>query len=95
MSEQLVEEWIGKAEEDWTPCQQLLAAGVAGSPPHAARYHFELLQTDELNQPTRGRLLCHHPDRDVVHRRNIQLRLPHTYTTFAVPLIPEGYEIVL
>ena len=56
---------------------------------------FEVLETDDLEQPTKGRLLCHHPDRLVVHKRDMELRLPYTYTTFTGPVIPEGYEIVL
>ena len=56
---------------------------------------FEVLETDHLNQPTKGRLLSHHRDREVVHRRDMELRLPRTYTTFTGPVVADGYEVVL
>ena len=56
---------------------------------------FEVLETDDLNQPTRGRLLCHHPDRQVVHKCDMQLRPHHAYITFTGPVVAEGYEVVL
>jgi hypothetical protein len=35
---------------------------------------FEVTQTDEMNQPVKGKLILHSPDRDTVEQKAIELR---------------------
>lgn len=56
---------------------------------------FEVLETDAQGQPARGRLICHHRDREYVEERDLAARLPHTYLTYSGPVLPEGVEAAL
>jgi hypothetical protein len=56
---------------------------------------FEVLETDEQDQPLKGRLICHHPDRDYVHQKDMETRYPYTYVTYTGPVVPEGIEAAL
>jgi len=56
---------------------------------------FEVLEADEQDQPVRGRLICHHKDRDFIHRQDLEARCPYTYITYAGPVLPEGVEAVM
>ena len=40
---------------------------------------FEVLETDEQDQPVRGRLICHHPDRDYIHKVDMETRQVSVY----------------
>jgi len=40
---------------------------------------FEVVETDEQNQPIKGRLLAHNPDHDAVVRVLLEADCAHTY----------------
>jgi len=56
---------------------------------------FEVLETDEQDQPVRGRLICHHPDRNYIHKVDMETRFPRAYITYTGPVIPEGTVAIL
>lgn len=56
---------------------------------------FEVLETDSQDQPIRGRLICHHQDRDYIHKIDMETRFPYAYITYTGPVIPEGTVAIL
>lgn len=56
---------------------------------------FEVLESDGQDQPVRGRLLCHHKNRDFIHQKDVETRSPHAYITYAGPVLPEGVEAAM
>lgn len=56
---------------------------------------FEVTETDDTDQPLRGRLLCHDPDRDVVHQVDLRTQVDHAYITFTGQVVPDGFEAAL
>jgi hypothetical protein len=56
---------------------------------------FEVLETGELDEPLKGRLLCHSPDQDVVYAADQSLGPLLTYMTYAGPVLPDGQVAVL
>ena len=56
---------------------------------------FEVLEADAQGRPVRGRLICHHRDREYVEERDLAAQLPHTYLTYSGPVLPEGVEAAL
>jgi hypothetical protein len=49
---------------------------------------FEVVETDEQNQPIRGRLLAHDPDHDAVVRVLLETDCAHTYHYYNGEPIP-------
>jgi len=56
---------------------------------------FEVLESDALGQPLRGRLLCHHPDLEVMHEVDMRVRPFHGYRVYTGPPVADGFEAVL
>ena len=57
---------------------------------------FEVLETDEENQPIVGRLIIHSKERDEVEREAITRRdIPHGYLTYTGDPVPNGMVAAL
>ena len=56
---------------------------------------FEVLESGEQDEPLRGRLLFHHPDREVAFDKGAEYESLLVYVTYTGPVVPEGMEAVL
>jgi len=56
---------------------------------------FEVVESDADGTPLRGRLLFHHPDREVTFDRGAEFESLCVYVTYTGPVVPEGFEAVL
>ncbi len=54
----------------------------------------EVLETDELNRPTKGRLITHSKDKDDIYKtlKNLKEKPEHTYTTYTGDF-PKDYAV--
>lgn len=56
---------------------------------------FEVLETDDLDRPTKGRLLCHSKSRDEIHEVAMRLRPKEAMTVFTGDPVPPDIIVIL
>ena len=56
---------------------------------------FEVLETDDLDRPTKGRLLCHSKSRDEIHEVAMKERPKEAMTVFTGDPVPPGMIVSL
>ena len=56
---------------------------------------FEVLETDQLNRPYRGRLLFHSKDREEANKKLLETEDIFIYLTFTGEPIPKGSAVVI
>ena len=56
---------------------------------------FEVVESDELDQPFKGILLMHSKDREDINRKLLEIKCKSSYVTFTGPPVPEGWAVVL
>jgi len=56
---------------------------------------FEVIETDRLNQPIRGRLLYHSKDRNEIHKVAMKSKCKIDYITFTGDPFPKDGAVIL
>jgi len=58
---------------------------------------FEVLETDEVNRPIKGRLLCHSKSREEIHKVIMEKRTAHSHfcLKFTGDPVPPDMVVVL
>ncbi|MCK4226353.1 hypothetical protein KAX29_05640 [candidate division WOR-3 bacterium] len=56
---------------------------------------FEVYETDQMNQPIRGKLLIHSPSRKALNEYWHRIKVKFPYITYTGKKLPEKMEIVL
>jgi hypothetical protein len=55
---------------------------------------FEVVEVNEYEWPTKGILIAHHPDRQVVDEIALQTEVQYSATFYSGPIVPEGSEVL-
>lgn len=56
--------------------------------------YFEVIEEDEYENPIKGVLIAHHPDRDKLHEMIMQSKVTYGAVLYTGPVVPEGHEVV-
>ncbi|MFQ6059262.1 MAG: hypothetical protein ACE5MB_10350 [Anaerolineae bacterium] len=56
---------------------------------------FEVVETDEMNRPIKGRLLAHTPDRELAEEAFLEAEAEHVYFYYNGEPLPKGMSAAL